>query len=380
MSKRRMLLTKKKDKGVNYLKSLISTGTQCIDTGIIPDSETVIEASLYIEANHKGYENYFGCSGNQCALIWNASQINSMRTSIRDSNTLFSFVVPNKMDIAIDIAQKKAVVNEAEINLQVGTNEINTTMCIFAKKKLNSNVLDVPGIFKLYSFAMTKAGQKVIDLKPALDPSNVPCLYDEVSKEYFYNSGTGEFEYEELESYDLEWDYTMGLPEDNGFEKYCEGTPDSYEMTDDGLKVKVTATQYVRLNPLESSLQFCNEGIFEVKIMINYFCVGAQNGFRLILSDGEGGCHIQIRSYQNNTMFYNTIPNVHTAITSKQLQINTDYTIRIERRQNVSYVYVDNEQVYSTDVKSTGYAQYNRIFFQTGGEYILKSIKFKKIS
>ena len=181
---------------VNFVRSLISTGTQCIDTGIIPDSETVIEASLYIEANHKGYENYFGCMANQCALMWNASQINSMRTSIRDTNTNFSFVVPNKMDIAIDIAQKKAVVNEAEINLQVGTNEINTTMCIFAKKRLNSDALDVPGIFKLYSFAMTKAGEKVIDLYPALDDQGIACLYDMVSGEYFYNSGTGEFEYE----------------------------------------------------------------------------------------------------------------------------------------------------------------------------------------
>ena len=182
---------------VKFVRSLISTGTQVIDTQIVPDNETVIEASLYIEANHKGYENYFGCSANQCALFWNDSQINSMRISIRDTNTLFSFVVPNKMDIAIDIAQKKAVVNEAEINLQVGTNKINTTMCIFAKKRLNSDALDVPGIFKLYSFAMTKAGKKVIDLYPALDDQGIACLYDMVSGKYFYNSGTGEFEYEQ---------------------------------------------------------------------------------------------------------------------------------------------------------------------------------------
>ena len=101
------------------------------------------------------------------------------------------------MDIAIDIAQKKAVVNEAEINLQVGTNEINTTMCIFAKKRLDQDVLDVPGSFKLYSFAMTKAGQKVIDLYPALDNQGIACLYDMVSGKYFHNSGTGEFEYEQ---------------------------------------------------------------------------------------------------------------------------------------------------------------------------------------
>lgn len=182
---------------VNFVRSLISTGTQCIDTGIIPDSETVIEASLYIEANHKAYENYFGCSGNQLSLTWNTNHINRIRISVRDSFTVIVFVTPNKMDIAIDIAQKKAVVNEAEINLQVGTNEINTTMCIFAKKRLDQDVLDVPGSFKLYSFAMTKAGQKVIDLYPALDNQGIACLYDMVSGKYFHNSGTGEFEYEQ---------------------------------------------------------------------------------------------------------------------------------------------------------------------------------------
>jgi hypothetical protein len=33
------------------------------------------------------------------------------------------------------------------------------------------------------------------DLKPCLDTKGVPCLYDEVSKKYFYNKGTGTFGY-----------------------------------------------------------------------------------------------------------------------------------------------------------------------------------------
>lgn len=38
-------------------------------------------------------------------------------------------------------------------------------------------------------------------LVPALDSSNVPCMYDKVSQQFFYNQGTGEFSYgiEELE-------------------------------------------------------------------------------------------------------------------------------------------------------------------------------------
>ena len=44
---------------------------------------------------------------------------------------------------------------------------------------------------------MTKAGEKVIDLYPALDNQGIACLYDMVSGKYFRNSGTGEFEYEQ---------------------------------------------------------------------------------------------------------------------------------------------------------------------------------------
>lgn len=208
-------------------------------------------------------------------------------------------------------------------------------------------------------------------------------LFETIQQKYYFNAAeTGYITGEEvqIEQYDLEWDYTMGMPEDNGFEKYCQGVPDSYEMTDNGLKVKISSNQYVRLNPLESSLQFCNEGILEIKVNIVTIYSGGQNGLRVILSDGEGGCHIQIRNWSGNTMFYNTGQNVHVPIANVKLRENTDYTIRIERKQGMSYVYVDNQQVYSTDVKSMGYAQYNRIFFQSGGQYILKSIKFKKIS
>lgn len=182
---------------VNFVRSLISTGTQVIDTQIVPDNETVIEASLYIEANHKGYENYFGCAGNQLCLTWEAIRINQMRIAARGSITSFPFVIPKKMDISIDIAQKQAIANGGKINLAIGTFDILSTMCIFAKKKEYSDALDVPGIFKLYSFAMAKAGQKVIDLYPALDNQGIACLYDMVSGKYFYNSGTGEFEYEQ---------------------------------------------------------------------------------------------------------------------------------------------------------------------------------------
>ena len=41
----------------------------------------------------------------------------------------------------------------------------------------------------------TKNGDIIKELVPALDSSGRPCMYDTVSKQAFYNQGTGEFLY-----------------------------------------------------------------------------------------------------------------------------------------------------------------------------------------
>lgn len=41
----------------------------------------------------------------------------------------------------------------------------------------------------------TSTGTLLRDLIPVLDENNVACLYDKVSRNYFYNNGTGEFLY-----------------------------------------------------------------------------------------------------------------------------------------------------------------------------------------
>jgi hypothetical protein len=42
---------------------------------------------------------------------------------------------------------------------------------------------------RIYSFKVTNAyGDKTLDLIPVLDKESVPCMYDKVSGEYFYNT------------------------------------------------------------------------------------------------------------------------------------------------------------------------------------------------
>ena len=37
--------------------------------------------------------------------------------------------------------------------------------------------------------------QEEIDLIPVLDKNNIPCMFDKVTKQFFYNQGTGQFLY-----------------------------------------------------------------------------------------------------------------------------------------------------------------------------------------
>lgn len=50
-------------------------------------------------------------------------------------------------------------------------------------------------LLKVYSFKLWNGDTLVRDVIPVLDWNDVPCLYDKVSGELFYNQGTGEFLY-----------------------------------------------------------------------------------------------------------------------------------------------------------------------------------------
>ena len=174
------------------------------------------------------------------------------------------------------------------------------------------------------------------------------------------------------QDWDVVWDYTMGLPEENGFEKAVEGSP-LIEMTENGLSISFTKLGYVRYAPI--GCETCNEGIYEETI--TYYAFGSINGNRMVLSDGTSGLHIYVLNTQ--IQFNNSMDNQRIAIASG-LELQKEYVIRIERINGINKIFLDGEKTYETEVVSGYFATGNRIFFQDGGDYLLKSIKFKKIS
>lgn len=178
---------------------------------------------------------------------------------------------------------------------------------------------------------------------------------------------------------DVAWDYTMGLVEENGFEKFVEGSP-LIEMTENGLRI-IPYSGYVRYTP--KNYELCNEGIFEVALNIRNLPRG--NGFRMTLSNGvedSAGNNIEalqiyVNSFIRNSAKYQRADN--DSIIS-DITLNTEYIFRIERRDGVNYVYLNGKKIKESTDSVSEYATGNRIFFQSGGGYLLKSIKFKKIS
>lgn len=186
------------------------------------------------------------------------------------------------------------------------------------------------------------------------------------------------------QDWDVVWDYTMGFPEENGFEKTVVNEPDIM-MEENGLHIKNNfvgaGDMYVRYTP--KNYELCNEGVFEVDLHIK--SIPLKNGFRMILSNGavnSAGINIEslqiyVNSFSRNSAKYQ-IPYNDSIISD--ITLNTEYIFRIERRDGVNYVYLNGKKIKESTDSVSKYATANRIFFQSGGEYLLKSIKFKKIS
>lgn len=52
----------------------------------------------------------------------------------------------------------------------------------------------------MYYFKISESGNLIRDFIPVLDLSGRPAMYDVVSGQLFYNQGTGEFTWGELEN------------------------------------------------------------------------------------------------------------------------------------------------------------------------------------
>ena len=80
---------------------------------------------------------------------------------------------------------------ETETEVEKPKGSVNTNLHLFIRADLKSGFVG-----KILGFKAERNGNVIHNLVPCIDADGVPCMYDTVSKQSFYNQGTGEFLYE----------------------------------------------------------------------------------------------------------------------------------------------------------------------------------------
>ena len=193
------------------LEYLQGRGKQWIDTGFSFDytKDTVFSAEAmalstgrtiilgnYYDASYRCMAIEFGGSSNshvgagrgyislknggQCDLWADNADINVKR------NISLSFTASNRKAVLdFDGEQKTSTVTAGTLSLR------NTTRMFLDARTSSVNAIQYP--LRIYSAQITQSGTLVRDFIPVLDPEGVACMYDKVTKEYYYNQGTGDF-------------------------------------------------------------------------------------------------------------------------------------------------------------------------------------------
>ena len=183
----------------NYIQS---TGTQYIDTGLkaTPKTRVVITFELTsvwsqeaIFGTQRDDNLFYMCYVNG-SLYFGTSYKDSTNDSIQRNPKIMA---NTKYTVDFDGANKTLKIKNPHVyNYSFSTNPTQTSMDNLLLMAYTSRSTGNPGGYanmKLYSCQIYEDGTLVRDFIPKQDGNGIVCLYDNVTKRFFYNAGTGEF-------------------------------------------------------------------------------------------------------------------------------------------------------------------------------------------
>lgn len=75
-----------------------------------------------------------------------------------------------------------------------GIKEVEYNFVLFAQN--SHGVVKNNASFRMNYCKITENDSLILNLIPYIDDEGIPCMYDSISKRFFYNNGTGTFNYE----------------------------------------------------------------------------------------------------------------------------------------------------------------------------------------
>lgn len=205
-------------KGYTELEYIESSGTQYIDTGVIPvTANTKVVMSVELPADQtNSTERFFGVYAQKSTSSTN-SQVSAFgmwrskstgRTyavmkSASGSNpsvsgaTVMTGAISGKTDIVLDGPSGKAAVGSTSVTVSTGAmySSVVKSIYLLAQNNVSGSTASANGpmIAKVYSCQIFDKDSLVRDFVPCKNPSGAVGLYDLIGGTFYENSGTGAF-------------------------------------------------------------------------------------------------------------------------------------------------------------------------------------------
>lgn len=184
------------DSGVNYVDYLEGDGASWIDTNIMPN----FSMSFYCDYTLDSYNTVafgagesirsYGVYQTTNRVVYGGIENLSFK-ELKYGDRYINLLTPKGYEVT-DITDGRNVKGNYSFT---PSGNINRNMTLFAELRSVDGVAQSIGRQKIYEFKILNGNVLIMHLRPCLDTKGVPCMYDEVSKKYFYNKGTGTFKY-----------------------------------------------------------------------------------------------------------------------------------------------------------------------------------------
>lgn len=176
-------------------------------------------------------------------------------------------------------------------------------------------------------------------------------------------------------AWDIEWVYTDGLPENNGFTKtYTTGTAN---MTSNGLECSGSSLAWTPNNE-QTATTTIFETVFIPEILSSQNSANG-NGFKLAVFNGSRAMTVGVNS--QGVCYYNAALSGYSVATSN-ISTNTEYLLRIETGQSEGKIYLDGELISTVALASTSTTN-SRVFGAASagsGKTLIKAIRYDYVT
>ena len=184
--------------GYQKVEFLESSGTQYIDTDIVPQGDTRMFIDAGQISGNEPINTLVGCRNTI------AGRNSDFHVYVLKSNPgkigLYPYVTTPLQDLPTGQFTAAFTGNTIEIDGAFKRSytpvqdavETNIPVRIFAMNYGNGTKSQF-SIFKLYRFSLSSPTATLLNFVPALDKDGTPCMFDMVTKKSFYNANTGRF-------------------------------------------------------------------------------------------------------------------------------------------------------------------------------------------